>query len=1323
MHIYLFVILIFLFPSSLQAQKLSRIGIFDATVDWGTVQYPPKHGEHKTNGWVDVSNSNGYWQYHIYGNGDYLLPSHPEGLFLYTEKSGSMSLTAKLEVIEPGGDLPSIGLMIRDNLSQSSKFFYVSIPYSQNENSLRVNVGATLTENGDHTYFIGETIPKTFNGLYLRVTRITPENTCFGEWSNDGVHWKFIHELDLDLSEKANYGIVVSNMVDNDSLTHVKATDVTFEPAPSLTVQRKIPGIYFPDKPLQVSIEINNTSNQPLPLQLKEQLPEGWSILEAIQAYKIDSKQLNWNLIAKSGITTLDYIALPVSSEINSALFSGTFGNKEIYGEWYIKEGKYQYPGAYQPIWRVWKAEDGILSPIKKISVGERGDVIIKRDLEDWFALLDGYSIEYFPDNKRGMPVLGVDGDIWSVTRENHNMTKTGSKLTLQTFDQNIWKTHHIGAIQDSQIFPTIIPYSKTQIILVDSYRVVLYNPLTNTSSIVRNASDSLLTKFLPEISFFQPNFGDPWIIGENGLAKITTLSQLSPPSNIEWNEFEYDQSLKLLGIHFGPYYNYKGDIYFAYLDSAVQSKICKFNGNRWDIIHDGHGGHVFVDSNKHIWLYDSIEKNSVYHIDKPKNMQSGIQEFFQGQSVDIGHDAEGAFWVATREGVYRHSTQVWTVPENISGLQSPVFSIHEDKSKQLWFASTEFLVCNENDDWFLFPYPSLTVFHHENIVQHKLVSDQNQHIKVGSFKVQSGASGLFPLRFIPTKQKFQIEYDIPGDQIVGMNKGKNQSIWEVYLDKKTQSYHVVNSVDERVFNIRYENQPSVFPFVIAEDEYGSVWLNVENRLTVYENEQLRYFGPEEGFDGVNPLSMTGDHKGELWLGTQNAIYKFDGKFWTKVKDGLTQVYDLTVDSRNDLWAATGNGIYCYRDSTWIQITTDEGLASDLVFSIFEDSQGRIWAGTAAGISLYHPLHDTDPPETYIPPDINIREFASGEIQMNYGGIDRWKLTHKERLLFSTKLNGQKWSPFTSSTIFSSKNISAGKHMFQVRSMDRNFNIDPTPAVFSFQVLPIPLQEKVWFLPLVYSTMILILILVVFLYNARDKLRIYAVNLESIVKQRTEDLRKTERHLLRVAESEQQRIGQELHDEVVQDLVGVAINSEMLYKELEPLAHDQAHELHEIIKRMDQSIDKTRKMAKGLSPVDIGENGLEGSLQSLCSHIESVFHVPCSIVGSWETSLLNSETILNVYRIIQEAVTNAAKHSHAKKIIIHLQEDNKHWLATIVDDGLGHEFHTRESAGMGLHIMRYRAHQIGAELQIGSLRNQGTQIRCSIPKHTAPNTV
>ena len=138
----------------------------------------------------------------------------------------------------------------------------------------------------------------------------------------------------------------------------------------------------------------------------------------------------------------------------------------------------------------------------------------------------------------------------------------------------------------------------------------------------------------------------------------------------------------------------------------------------------------------------------------------------------------------------------------------------------------------------------------------------------------------------------------------------------------------------------------------------------------------------------------------------------------------------------------------------WIDHGVEEGLPSNIASVIFQDSRGRIWAGTTRGLAVYHSDADRDPPMTVLEGGVDPREVpSSGDVRFAFSGVDRWKQTPAERLLFSYRLDQGAWSPFQPGNAAVFQKLASGRHRFAVRAMDRNGNVDRHPPSIEFRVL------------------------------------------------------------------------------------------------------------------------------------------------------------------------------------------------------------------------------------------------------------------------------
>ncbi len=224
-------------------------------------------------------------------------------------------------------------------------------------------------------------------------------------------------------------------------------------------------------------------------------------------------------------------------------------------------------------------------------------------------------------------------------------------------------------------------------------------------------------------------------------------------------------------------------------------------------------------------------------------------------------------------------------------------------------------------------------------------------------------------------------------------------------------------------------------------------------------------------------------------------------------------------------------------------------------------------------------------------------------------------------------------------------------------------------------------------------------------------------NLEVLVMIRDMTERKRlEKEILEISQREQNRIGRDLHDGLGQLLTGISCLLQGLSKKIKNNAPNEVESVHEISDLVKQAIHQSSWLAQGLMPVKLQDGGLDGALQDLVEQTEHIHKVPCLFHCDSDISFQDATININLYRIAQEALNNAIKHSMAKHIWLRLETENEYFQLTVKDDGIGLTNHRNRPDGMGLRIMQYRAGMIGAELEIQPDQDGGTIVQCRI-KH------
>lgn len=209
-----------------------------------------------------------------------------------------------------------------------------------------------------------------------------------------------------------------------------------------------------------------------------------------------------------------------------------------------------------------------------------------------------------------------------------------------------------------------------------------------------------------------------------------------------------------------------------------------------------------------------------------------------------------------------------------------------------------------------------------------------------------------------------------------------------------------------------------------------------------------------------------------------------------------------------------------------------------------------------------------------------------------------------------------------------------------------------------------------------------------------------------------------EKTILEVSGREQRRIGQDLHDGLGQHLTGIAFMSKVQEQKLMEKSMPEAGDAAKIVTLVNEAIHKTRELARGLLPVVSDARGLMSALQQWASEVEDLFRVSCSF-QCFAPVLIHDDTVAtHLYYVAREAVNNAIKHGHAGQIVIRLAADQEQGVLTITDNGSGIADIPANNAGMGRHLMNYRARVIGGSLEIQRVATGGTMVSCSFPVRT-----
>ena len=219
------------------------------------------------------------------------------------------------------------------------------------------------------------------------------------------------------------------------------------------------------------------------------------------------------------------------------------------------------------------------------------------------------------------------------------------------------------------------------------------------------------------------------------------------------------------------------------------------------------------------------------------------------------------------------------------------------------------------------------------------------------------------------------------------------------------------------------------------------------------------------------------------------------------------------------------------------------------------------------------------------------------------------------------------------------------------------------------------------------------------------------------------DARRLEREILIISERERQKLAMELHDDLCPQLIGIEVMTKMLQQRLHGKKANESLEAEatrtgRIRDLILDAIEKTRRLSRGLSPVNLTELGFDVSLEELATYVREVFNISCTLSCDAGQPFEDAAIATHAYYIVHEAVHNAVKHARAKNIYISLTNEDGAARLAVKDDGIGF----RPSAlvrGMGMQIMRYRAGRIGAVLDVKAAPEGGTIVRLTLERNRA----
>jgi signal transduction histidine kinase/CheY-like chemotaxis protein/streptogramin lyase len=690
-------------------------------------------------------------------------------------------------------------------------------------------------------------------------------------------------------------------------------------------------------------------------------------------------------------------------------------------------------------LWRSWGVREGLAETYSyAVSIAPGGSAYIRHGSVLSMSVFDGYGITRIPDPRGSAQVdfpstkrvyAGAAGTLWTTSLD-----------ALLEYRDGKWTVRYTPPA-GRQVLAAVPAGRRVMVLLQDGLRE--FDPDQRRLRDIRTGENSRIAPFL---AMCPGAAGELYITGEHGLAKVHI-----PPDGGAFEWLEVDSGANRI-THFEHPLPGTGELFAQGISAPGKRRvIVRWSGAGLESVYAAQADNLlgWRGGDGSVWI---VEGAAMFRLRGGRKYPVERTGVLSGNIFDVYSEGGKAFWVATSEGLTRYTPPLWRQPDGVEDLDLPVHAIAEDRQGRLWMSATYYVLELEGDMWTRHALPA--GFRTHTLETSSLVPLPDGRVLV---KVGRGDDGSDAVLAMDAKSGRFTEFAHPeGRMITLIQERPDGGAWVASVAKGVPGFRLEvydGASFRKVLEPGREWQGSS-PRSVLDRGKGEIWLGGTAGGGLYRNGQLSNpFQPGNGYTEAGVFVVGSLPTGEIVAGGRDQLLKYDGRSWTMMRDGLDRVRHFATTRDGALWVATATGVHRYKDGSWIGHQAEEGLPAVIAFTIFQDSQGRLWAGTARGLSLYHPDTESDLPRTILDPATNLHEVSpSGEARIAFSGIDKWNQTPSERLLFSYRLDGGMWSPFAAGNTATYHRLRAGKHRFEVRAMDRSGHIDPAGQSLDFAV-------------------------------------------------------------------------------------------------------------------------------------------------------------------------------------------------------------------------------------------------------------------------------
>jgi signal transduction histidine kinase/CheY-like chemotaxis protein len=686
---------------------------------------------------------------------------------------------------------------------------------------------------------------------------------------------------------------------------------------------------------------------------------------------------------------------------------------------------------AHAETWRHWQSWDGLPeSYTSTLTIDPAGNLWAKHGDVPHMSFLDGYKVSRIP------VAAAIYETKLQVAPGGAAWVKSPGRLSRWLNGK--WEHFKHPEVQPKAV--SLAAIHRDVVLLLFRDRLVLFDAAGNSARTILTSGRMGIGPLTALSSRWQ---GGYWVTGEKGIGVLTFKDRASRHT---WRGLPRPPQ-EIRGLSHLSEVPDGGLIVTGRLSNGA-AVLLRYHQDAWQQLYrsalhkaalwgwTGPGGQV--------WM---VEDSELYKFEQQRPTLVKRTGALVGEIFDVVTERNGAFWVATAFGFARCAEERWHKVLNGLPSRNAVTAILEDPRGRIWFLNRRTLCVFDNGVVTEYPLPPGD-FAEDVATQVMGMLPQGEIL----FRVQSTDHVLF---FDPASKRFsKIRHPKQLKPLVVENR-KNALPRVLMSDLADNLY--VEEFDGRKFTTvaGLGSAPSQSMKATRLVSNGELWVGSANTVGFYRDGKFHPQGKFLSNEGEAGFAISELSGGRIAVGGRDRLAIRDKDRWQTIGGGFDRVRKVIEDRRGNLWVASGTGIHRYADGIWLGNGAMDGLPSDVAFTVFEDSQGRIWAGTAGGLSILHSGEDSDPPQVLVSEATDLQEGTSnGSFRLVFSGQDKWKHTVVSRLMFSYRVDDSGWSEFSHRKSAVLSKLKPGPHRVQVRVMDRAGNLRRQPSSIVVNVVP-----------------------------------------------------------------------------------------------------------------------------------------------------------------------------------------------------------------------------------------------------------------------------